>query len=79
MSPQFHEGAVLIIDPDKEPNNRDFVIVRVEKTKDVIFRQLFTEGKFRFLKAANQTFSSYEMQQNDEIVGVVIQARNEYF
>ena len=78
MSPQFYEGTVLIVDPDKTPNNRDFVIVSVDETKDVIFRQLFTEGKFKFLKAANQTFSSYEMQQNDEIIGVVIQARNEY-
>lgn len=78
MSPQFHEGTILIVDPDKTPKNRDFVIACVDETQDVMFRQLFTEGKFRFLKAANHTFSSYEMKQNDKIIGVVIQARNEF-
>lgn len=78
MSPQFQENSILIVDPEKEAANRDFVITYRVKTDEVLFRELLIDEKYRFLKAANALFPSIELQKNDKIIGVVIQARNNF-
>lgn len=78
MWPQFQENSILIIDPEKEPNNRDFVICHIEDNNELIFRQLLVDGKTRFLKPINNLFSSVLLKERDKIIGVVIQTRNNY-
>lgn len=45
---------------------------------ETIFRQLYIEGSRRVLKAFNKDFPTIQMHDDDKIVGVVIQTRNEY-
>lgn len=78
MWPQFQENSILIIDPYKESNNRDFVIAYIKKNDEVVFRQLFVEGKFKFLKAINNIFPSIELQNSDKIIGIIIQTRKNF-
>lgn len=78
MWPQFEEGSILVIDPNKQPKNRDFVIAHIKQNEDIIFRQLYTEGHTYVLKAFNSVFPSLVMANGDFIIGTVIQTRNEY-
>lgn len=78
MSPQFQENSILIVDPTKEAANKDFVITYRVKTDEILFRELLIDGKYRFLKAINELFPSIELQNNDKIIGVIIQARNNF-
>lgn len=78
MWPQFEEGSIIIIDPNKIPKNRDFVVANIKQKEDVLFRQLYTEGHTYILKAFNSVFPSLVMADQDFIIGTVIQTRNEY-
>ena len=76
MWPQFQENTVLIIDPTREQKNRDFVIVYIKKSDEILFRQLLVEGKNKFLKAINDIFPTIQLQDSDKVIGIVIQTRN---
>ncbi|OGT33641.1 MAG: hypothetical protein A3C44_00680 [Gammaproteobacteria bacterium RIFCSPHIGHO2_02_FULL_39_13] len=76
MWPQFQENTVLIVDPNKEQKNRDFVIVHLKKNNEILFRQLLLDDKYKFIKAINDIFPVIQLQNGDKIIGVVIQTRN---
>lgn len=78
MWPQFQEGTILFVDPKKQIKNKDFVVSYVKKNDEIVLRQLTLEGKYRFLKAINPIFPIIQMGNQDEIIGVVVQARNSY-
>lgn len=78
MWPQFQEKTLLIIDPIKEPKNRDFVIAYIKEKNITVFRQLVHDDQYQFLKAINTIFPTLQLQRNDKIIGVVIQTRNNF-
>lgn len=78
MTPQFQENSILIVNPTKVAVNRDYVIVHLIRTDEIIFRQLLIDGKYRCLKAINGLFPMIELHNDDRIVGVVIQGRNTF-
>lgn len=76
MWPQFQEHTVLIVDPMRIPKNRDFVLVFVKQSESLLFRQLIVDGTYRFAKAINEIFPTIQLQNDDEVTGVVIQTRH---
>jgi SOS-response transcriptional repressor LexA len=78
MWPQFQENTILIINTIKEAKNRDFVIAYLKQSDEIIFRQLLIENKYKFLKAINNIFPSIKLEENDKIIGIVIQVRKNY-
>ena len=77
MWPQFQENTLLIIDPTKKKTkNRDFVIVYVKKNDEIVFRQLVIDGTYKFIKPINNIFPTISLQKRDDIIGIVIQTRN---
>ena len=78
MWPQFQENTILIIDPKKEAKNRDFIIAHIKKNDEIIFRQLIIEDRYRFLKAINNIFPTIQLDDQDKIIGIVIQIRKSY-
>ena len=78
MSPQFQTNTILIIAPEREPKNRDFVMAYLKKDNEVVFRQLIVENKYKFLKAINTIFPTIKFENCDKIIGVVIQTRKNY-
>lgn len=78
MWPQFQTNTILIIAPEREPKNRDYVIAYLKKNDDVVFRQLIVEDKYKFLKAINNIFPTIQFESCDRIIGVVIQTRKNY-
>jgi SOS-response transcriptional repressor LexA len=78
MWPQFQTNTILIIAPEREPKNRDYVIAYLKKNDEVVFRQLIVEDKYKFLKAINNIFPTIQFESCDKIIGVVIQTRKTY-
>jgi SOS-response transcriptional repressor LexA len=78
MWPQFQENTILIIDPNKQANNKGFVIVYIKKNDEIVFRQLILEGNYKFLKALNPIFPTIQIGESDRIIGVIIQMVNSF-
>lgn len=75
MWPQFPENATLIIDPNRVPQNRNFVIVYSSKRNEPLFRQIIIEGNLKILIAINTVFPKLIMEEEDQIIGTVIHSR----
>jgi SOS-response transcriptional repressor LexA len=56
MEPRYLEGDVIFVDPDMEPRHGNRVVVRLENTTEVTFKELVVEGERRFLKALNPSW-----------------------
>lgn len=78
MWPQFQENSILFIDPEKVPKNRDFVIYYLNSHQQTFFRQLFVDHEYKFLKPINNIFPTFQIIEGDILMGVVVQARNNY-
>lgn len=78
MWPQFQANTILILSPEKEAKNRDFVIAYIKKNNEMVFRQYIVEDRYKFLKAINNIFPTIQLDESDKIIGVVIQTRQTY-
>ena len=47
----FREGELILVDPDRQPRHRSFVIARVNDTMRATFKQLIEADGERYLKA----------------------------
>jgi len=81
MEPYFPKGTILIIDPEKAPKDRSFVVVILHDYKEAIFRQLMVDGPNRYLKALNPDYSNVKiisLHKDDVISGVLVQSRHDH-
>jgi len=81
MEPQFPKGTVLIIDPKKSHRDRSFVVAKINNHEELIFRQLIIDGPNHYLKPISPDLENFEMcllGKEDEIRGILIQARHDY-
>ncbi len=75
MEPKFTEGDTLIVDPEVEARNGDFVIVRLDDAQEATFKQLIIDGPQKFLKPLNARYPVVPINGNATIVGVVVEKR----
>ncbi len=75
MEPRFTEGDTLIVDPELEARNGDFVIVRLDDAQEATFKQLIIDGPQKFLKPLNARYPVVPINGNATIVGVVVEKR----
>lgn len=78
MWPQFQEGNIIIVDPHKMVENRDFALFSIFKTGETVLRQLFVDNGVKILKAVNPIFPSMSLTDEDCIIGVVVETRVRY-
>jgi SOS-response transcriptional repressor LexA len=78
MWPQFQEGNIIIVDPHKMAENRNFVLSSIFKTGEIVLRQLFVDNGIKILKATNPIFPSITLTDKDNIIGVAIETRVNY-
>ena len=72
--PTFPPGSIIIVDPSRRPENKDAVIVRLDHSKDVTFKQLvIQDGGERWLKPLNPQYPPVRYDDSAVIVGVVVQ------
>lgn len=75
MEPKYQDGDIIFVDPDERSVHGRNVIVHIEESDEVIFKQLFTEGTHKYLRALNTELSKktiIEVNEHTIICGVVI-------
>lgn len=78
MEDKFHDGDLIFVDPDVQPENGSFVIVRLDHRSETTFKQLILEGEpphqRRYLKPYNPNWPEkiIEVSEHATIVGVVV-------
>lgn len=81
MEPVFPQGTLLILDPEKSPKNRSYVIAKLAKLSEPIFRQLLIDIESRYLKPLTPDLERYKMSRlnnNDKILSILVQAKRDY-
>lgn len=81
MEPQFPKGTLLVIDPEKTPKDRSFVVVSLKDYSEALFRQLLIDGPHQYLKPVSPDFDHFKMillDKEDKVSGVLVQARRDY-
>jgi SOS-response transcriptional repressor LexA len=70
MEPKFPEGAILIVEPEENPEPGTFVIVR-HNGGEATFKQLMVDGDTRYLKPLNPRYPIMAVQPDAVFCGVV--------
>jgi phage repressor protein C with HTH and peptisase S24 domain len=78
MEPLFHEGEVLIVDPEIQPQSGDYAIVKAEREEGAGFRQM---KKFRgvwLLHPLNPRYEDQEMSKEMRVIGKVVRKQMDF-
>jgi len=67
----FHEGDIIIIDPEKNAAHGDYVIALLPRSKEVTFKQYVIDGGVRYLKPLNPQYPTTQINDSTHICGVV--------
>ncbi len=74
MLPRFHDGDLIFVDPQVDPSNGKFVVVRLDDSHEATFKQLIVEGDRQYLQALNPDWPKriIEVTTDATICGVVV-------
>lgn len=73
-SPSFPEGTVLILDPDRQAEHGNYVVVRQNGDTECTFKQLVRDGGTFYLKPLNPRYPILQMSRDAVVCGVLAQA-----
>jgi SOS-response transcriptional repressor LexA len=74
--PRFDQDTLIIINPNREPKNKDFVVAYLKEADDIVFRQYEIENNIVYLKPINTSmYKIIEKKNEDVILGVMVEAR----
>ncbi|MBK5203896.1 MAG: S24 family peptidase [Polaromonas sp.] len=76
MEPEFHEGMILIIEPELDPQPGDYVVAR-NGVNETTFKQLIKDGADWYLKPLNPRYPLKPLGENS-IVGVLRAVEKRY-
>ena len=78
MSGRFPEGSILVFDPDAPVQDGDYVLAKVNKLPDAIFRQYMLSDSGKFLYAQDPRYQTHKMAVGDKIIARMMQHRTNY-
>lgn len=79
MEPEFPEGCIIIVDPEREAKTGSYVVMRLDEEMEATFKQMIMDGSRIYLKPINPRYPILEMNgKKATTVGVVIQMVKEY-
>ncbi len=73
-SPSFPENTILVLDPERQANSGDYVVVRQNGDTECTFKQLVRDGGSFYLKPLNPRYPILQMSRDAVICGVLVQA-----
>ena len=71
--PHLPQCSIIIVGPDREAIHGSPVIVRLDDSEQVTFKQLSDEGGIRYLKPLNPRHPIMNVDRKATICGVVVQ------
>lgn len=81
MEPLFPEGTKIIIEPNRQPQDRNFVVVRLNGASEAQLKQVVVQGNLRYLKAfvpASENPQENLLSDGDKFLGVIAQVKVDY-
>jgi len=78
MEPLISQEAILIIDPDKKPQYKSFVCVKLHNYSSAIIRQIFIDANHHYIRPLSSDLEKFDMillKPDDIILGTVIEIR----
>lgn len=81
LEPLFPDNAILIFDPAKIPEDRDFIIVHSSEQDSLLFNRLFVDGPAYFIKQTQGDGNMRLIKINtptDTILGTLIEVRLQF-
>lgn len=73
MEPKVPDGAVIVVDPERQPANGSLVVVRLDDDAEATFKKLLIEGGRRYLAPINPRYPVIEIKGPATVCGVVRQ------
>jgi len=81
MDPVFPINTILIIDPEREMEDKKYVLVRLKEANELLFRQLSIDGKQYYLKPLNINEEKYTIKlftSADQYIGTLVQIKRNF-
>ncbi|OGO91341.1 MAG: transcriptional regulator [Coxiella sp. RIFCSPHIGHO2_12_FULL_44_14] len=81
MEPIFPEGTTIIVEPNRQPKDRDFVVVHFSADTESRLKQVIIDGSDYYLKSLNPDLNEVKvvrMQPQDRFLGIMAQAKVDY-
>lgn len=78
MLPDFHEGDMIVIDPDLEPQSGDFVVAVIDGTGEATFKRYMKKKDGEVLMPLNPDYAPIVLQPEHRIVGKVVRLVRHY-
>lgn len=80
MEPVFPRNSTLIVDPEREYQDRSLAIIKMGEHNEAVFRQIRVDAGSVYLKALSPDFDQFKMAKlgsQDKVLGVVVQAKRD--
>ncbi|OGT54049.1 MAG: transcriptional regulator [Gammaproteobacteria bacterium RIFCSPHIGHO2_12_FULL_41_15] len=77
LEPLFPEGTTFIVEPNRKPEHRNFVLVRSPGESKPQLKQMVVKGNDRYLKSLPQATLN-PLNEHDHFLGVMTQAKVTY-
>lgn len=81
MEPIFPENTTVVVEPSRDPKDRDFVIVHLHNDPEARLKQVIMDGSDYYLKSLNPDLEEVrvtKMQPQDRFLGIMAQAKVDY-
>lgn len=74
----FHEGEIIIVDPDKTVSRGCYVIALLPRSKEVTFKQYVVDGGVHYLKPLNPQYPIVQIDDSTHICGIVVMGLSQF-
>ncbi|MEO8401578.1 MAG: LexA family transcriptional regulator [Gammaproteobacteria bacterium] len=77
MYPRFDQGTIIVVNPEKQHKDREFVLAYISSIDDVIFRQVefHNDGSVILYPINTAMYKQITLEKNDQIIGALVEAR----
>ena len=78
LKPVFNKGSIVVIDPNINAQEGDYVLCSVSKYDPPLFRQVFFDGKRSVFRSINPQLNDGLVDQDYSIIGVIVKAIEQF-
>jgi SOS-response transcriptional repressor LexA len=72
-SKSFHEGDLIIVDPDKTAAHGSYVVAMLPRAKEATFKQYVVDGGVGYLKPLNPQYPMVPINDATHVCGVIVE------
>ncbi len=75
MKPIFPKGAIIILDQEKRALNNSYVLIKLIKQNEIIFRKLSLSAQPKIIPLNSDMYNSIDLDNKDKILGCAVEVR----